>query len=456
MTRNTAAVGAILALCTHVAFAQSSPSGPEFRVNTATTGDQASPSVSVDPVSGRFVVLWQEAGSCEAQRYDASGLPLGGRFTALGVCSTPGSGAALTTGEFVVFGPSNHATTGYVYGNAFFANGSHKGYLVIANTYTTGAKSAVRFAADPTGNFVVVWSAAGEDGNGYGVFAHRYLSSDASEGSEFRVNTITTGDQKLPAAARDGSGNFLVVWQSGPIGAARCCTQIEAQRFDPSGNALGGEFRVNTYSGLDNFFPDVAADSSGNFVIAWTSFPYGYSSQVLAERLSADGSPVGDPFLVNASTTIGASHPRVTRRNGDFVIVWQESSDGSGLAALGRRYAPDGSTLGPIFRVNTHTTGDQVLPAVSSKPDGGFVVAWESDGQDGSGKGIYAQKYCLGGDADGNGTVDVADAFYLINYLYAGGPPPRGCANGDGSSAVDIADVFYLINYLFAGGPPPV
>jgi fibronectin-binding autotransporter adhesin len=59
------------------------------------------------------------------------------------------------------------------------------------------------------------------------------------------------------------------------------------------------------------------------------------------------------------------------------------------------------------------------------------------------------------GDADGDGSVTLADVFYDINYLFAGGPPPVcwGDANGDG--LVSLPDVFYLINYLFAGGPAP-
>jgi hypothetical protein len=59
------------------------------------------------------------------------------------------------------------------------------------------------------------------------------------------------------------------------------------------------------------------------------------------------------------------------------------------------------------------------------------------------------------GDANGDGTVGVADVFYLINYLFAGGPLPLGRANVNGDSSIDVADVFYLINYLFAGGPAP-
>jgi IPT/TIG domain/Dockerin type I domain len=59
------------------------------------------------------------------------------------------------------------------------------------------------------------------------------------------------------------------------------------------------------------------------------------------------------------------------------------------------------------------------------------------------------------GDANGDGQVTIADVFYLINYLFAGGPGGvAGDANGDGS--VTVGDVFYLINYLFAGGPAPV
>jgi hypothetical protein len=63
---------------------------------------------------------------------------------------------------------------------------------------------------------------------------------------------------------------------------------------------------------------------------------------------------------------------------------------------------------------------------------------------------------CLVGDANGDGLVDVSDVFYLINYLFAGGTSPHGCADVNGIGGIDIADVFYLINYLFASGPPPV
>jgi len=47
------------------------------------------------------------------------------------------------------------------------------------------------------------------------VFGQRYASSGVPEGPEFLVNTYTTSYQLAAAAASDGTGNFVVVWESG-------------------------------------------------------------------------------------------------------------------------------------------------------------------------------------------------------------------------------------------------
>lgn len=62
---------------------------------------------------------------------------------------------------------------------------------------------------------------------------------------------------------------------------------------------------------------------------------------------------------------------------------------------------------------------------------------------------------CATGDVNCDGAVDVQDVFYLINFLFAGGPNPIGPADVNADSLVNVQDVFSLINYLFAGGPTP-
>lgn len=61
------------------------------------------------------------------------------------------------------------------------------------------------------------------------------------------------------------------------------------------------------------------------------------------------------------------------------------------------------------------------------------------------------------GDVTGEGSVDIGDVIYLINYLYISGPAPDPVITGDVNcdGAVNIADVIYLINYLYIHGPSP-
>jgi hypothetical protein len=61
------------------------------------------------------------------------------------------------------------------------------------------------------------------------------------------------------------------------------------------------------------------------------------------------------------------------------------------------------------------------------------------------------------GDANDDGTIDVGDVLFLINYLFIDGPEPDPWENGDVNcnGEIDIEDVLYLINYLFKGGSPP-
>jgi len=44
----------------------------------------------------------------------------------------------------------------------------------------------------------------------------------------------------------------------------------------------------------------------------------------------------------------------------------------------------------------------------------------------------------------------------IANRLFAGGSAGLGCSDVNLDGTVDILDAFYLINYLFAAGPPPL
>lgn len=67
----------------------------------------------------------------------------------------------------------------------------------------------------------------------------------------------------------------------------------------------------------------------------------------------------------------------------------------------------------------------------------------------------YADYIC--GDCNADGSVNVADAVWIINYIFAGGLPPDPLESGDTNcdGSCNITDSVWIINYIFAGGNAP-
>ena len=50
------------------------------------------------------------------------------------------------------------------------------------------------------------------------------------------------------------------------------------------------------------------------------------------------------------------------------------------------------------FRANTYTSNRQWRPEAAALSDGGFVITWQSQNQDGDGRGVYGQRFDALGD----------------------------------------------------------
>ena len=82
-------------------------------------------------------------------------------------------------------------------------------------------------------------------------------------------------------------------------------------------------------------------------------------------------------------------------RAGNFVVVWTSlnGQDGSSTGVFGQRFNSDAEKVGPEFPVNTFTASEQGDASIALEPDGGFLVAWKSFGQDGSDFGVFGQSF---------------------------------------------------------------
>jgi hypothetical protein len=380
------------------------PDGNEFQVNSFTPGHQRGQMVASD-ANGNFVVVWHsdQDGSYSGvfgQRFSSAGALLGSEFQINSYTTAFQQYPAVSSdpnGNFVVVWESYVQDGGGlgVFGRRFDSGGSPLGAEFRVNSYTTDHEAYPAVASDANGNFVVVWSSyGGQDGSGTGVFGRRFDSGGNPLGSDFPINSYTTANQSSPHVATDAGGNFVVVWKS--YGQDGSLDGIFGQRFDASGARQGGEFQVNSYTTYHQQGPTVASDEAGNFAVVWISADQdGSGPGVFGRRFSASGVPQGSEFRVNSYTTsfqFGAAVASST--NGDFVVVWNSfGQDGSDDGVFARRFDSGSSPLGTEFRINSYTTGSQRLPTVASNAFGDFVVAWDSLGQDGSGYGVFGQRF---------------------------------------------------------------
>ncbi len=86
---------------------------------------------------------------------------------------------------------------------------------------------------------------------------------------------------------------------------------------------------------------------------------------------------------------------------GDSVVVaWHSNNqDSNNLGIYYRAFDVAGSEILPESRANIFSTGAQQNPSIAAMGDGAFVIGWESNGQDGSGLGLYGRLVSLGGGA---------------------------------------------------------
>jgi hypothetical protein len=236
----------------------------------------------------------------------------------------------------------------------------------------------------------------------------RVLLSIQPLGGEMQVNSFTTGPQHNTAVAMDPDGNFVVVW--GAAEGAGDNYGIFARRFNAAGVPQGDDFRVNTYTTDFQNAPSVAIDADGDFVVAWNSYGQDlggggkYAGGAYAQRYNAAGVPQGAEFRVNTYTTNHQGDTSVAMSpSGDFVISWLSvGQDGSGLGVYAQRYNASGVPQGAEFRLNQFTTGNQTNAVVAMDDAGNFAAAWGTQTQASPTLDIEARRFDAAGNPRGD------------------------------------------------------
>ncbi|MEE9492341.1 MAG: DUF4347 domain-containing protein [Gammaproteobacteria bacterium] len=220
----------------------------------------------------------------------------------------------------------------------------------------------------------------------YGGFGKTHLLNGGSAAID--AGTLTgapTIDQRGTARPLDSNGDLLVVID---IGAVEMTPDVLVHAADTNIQETSSELRGSHQA--------IAMDSSGNYVVVWSSQNQdGSGWGVFAQRFNADGTTNGSLIPVNVTTAGDQRWASIAMdATGQFAVVWTAGSDqdGNGEGVFMRRFDVNGNAIDNVdIQVNIGTiSSNQRNPSIAMNASGQMVIVWQSTG---SNDGIYARLF---------------------------------------------------------------
>jgi hypothetical protein len=373
------------------------PIGSTFKVNFDETNiTQSNPVIDSDK-NGNFIISWKDIlddkNNIYAQRFFNDGNPIGDNFkvndNSAEIKWQKHCISVNSVGNFIIIWTDYRNGNFDIYAQRYSAEGIASGNNFLVNESIAEEwqeRSAV--AMDLDANLIIAW-ADGRNRN-KDIYAQKFSNNGSAVKNNFQVNCSEgSAAQRNPAIAVDKSGNFIVCWAD-----YRDIGDIYAQMFSADGIPKGNNFIVNDEGPIQHKVPSITVDGSGNFIITW--FGGRTDKDILAQRFSADGTRLGDNFIVDDDTTHSYKWwPYVSANSlGNFVVAWGDERNGN-TDVYAQCFSSDGTALGSNFRVNDdESVGWQSLPIIATEKSGNFIISWPDQR---SGRRIYAQRYLKDG-----------------------------------------------------------
>jgi len=193
-------------------------------------------------------------------------------------------------------------------------------------------------------------------------------------------------------------------------------TGIDCAGSCPQPCSVDDETVVNTTVADFQTSASLAIAPNGNFwVVVWTSSPVAAPSQdgdgagIFGQMFNNAG-PVGGEFQINSTTSGNQRFADVAAYDNGFVVLWQSDGDqdGESTGIYGQRFDDTGATLGGETLINETTAGAQRRPSVAMDGAGNYVACW--DGSDGD-FDVFCRRFstagaALAGEVQVNTTAD--------------------------------------------------
>jgi hypothetical protein len=294
------------------------------------------------------------------------------------------------------------------------------------------------------------------------------LTSSSASGNQWYLNGNPIGGATAQTFAANASGSYTVkVTTSGCTSADSAATVVTV---NPNPNATITAPASVTTNSTGNVASTANAGVGATYAWSVTGGTLTSGNNTPSITFTAGATPGTLTINLTVTTGAGCSDTKSANVNRVLPVVTVTSvqpnfgtvTGGTSVTINGTNFAAGATvTFGGTAATNVVVVSGIKITAKTPAHAAGAVnvTVTNTDTSTGTltnGYTYNAQVF----DPNGDGVIDPADIFFLINYLFTGGPAPHGSAgilsgdaNGDG--VVDPADIFYLVNYLFLGGQKP-
>ncbi len=255
------------------------------------------------------------------------------------------------------------------------ASGNPVGDRLLVNTQMADDQIDSDIALLSDGSAIMTWQSANQDGDGFGIYSQKLqLTANGLEkvGSETAINSTIAGDQTNPEVTALSNGTAVITWESTAAGQG-----LAMQIIAPNGSLIGNEIALSATGSNP-----VVTETDSGFVAVWQD-----GDDIISQLFDSTGVAVGNALTVNENTIGIQSEPAVTSlEDGGYIITYESANgiagfrfneDGSPYFQVQDTFAMDEDT------VLTIDASD--LVANDSDPEGhGFEITSVQDSVNGT------------------------------------------------------------------------
>ena len=357
--------------------------------DTSLTG-QALPDIASSP-AGTFFCVWEDSRSGNRDIYGAALDSLGIRITPNLKLNDDTQAFEQLTPQVIAAGGNRYlavwgdqrATKGEIFGVYVTSSGApiHPNFKISVDPVGAGSyQGEPALAARPDGSVLVAWLDGREGGTVFGttfdVYGQLLDPSGNPVGGNFKLNSTSTFQRNTSVAVAAGSEGYVVAWidrrNAGDPG------DVYAQRVLPGGSLLGGNIRVNDDTHGRDQRAVRAVSTPGGAYFLWEDLRgnLGLDSNVQMARIGYDDQPAGPNVRVNALLPARQGNPGGVWDGRDAILaVWEDARNGSpDIYAIS--ILPDGTRRNTEAQMNDDAAPmDQRRPRLGRGP-GRYVATW--------------------------------------------------------------------------------